>query len=99
VEWYLLMTVGANEPDSPNPPQSFIDTLPADKAAELAAYVNMASRWSGMVSGTQSLAARLEKLQGTAAYRVAFVAFEGEGHASGVPAALARGMQFAFVQD
>src|SRR5688572_15153109 len=39
----VLMTVGAAEPDSPNPPQSFIDTLPADKAAELTAYVDRKS--------------------------------------------------------
>jgi predicted alpha/beta superfamily hydrolase len=95
----VLLTVGANEPNSPNPPQSLIDTLPADRAAELTAYVSMASRWRGMVSGTRSLAERLAALDGPASYRVAFVAFEGEGHASSVPAALARAMQFAFVED
>jgi predicted alpha/beta superfamily hydrolase len=95
----VLFTVGANEPDSPNPPQSLIDALPADQAAELTAYVSMASRWSGMVSGTRSLAERLATLDGSASYRTAFVAFEGEGHASSLPAALARGMHFAFVED
>lgn len=95
----VLLTVGATEPDSPNPPQSLIDTLPADRAAELTAYVSMAGRWSGMVSGTRGLAERLATLDGPAPYRAAFVAFDGEGHASSVPAALSRAMQFAFVAD
>jgi predicted alpha/beta superfamily hydrolase len=95
----VLMTVGANEPDSPNPPQSFIDTLPAERAAELTAYVEMAGRWSGMVSGTRNLVGRLAALPGPPPYRATFVAFDGESHASTVPAALARGIQFAFVEN
>jgi predicted alpha/beta superfamily hydrolase len=95
----VLLTVGAKEPDSPNPPQSFIDTLPADRAAELTAYVRMAGQWSGMVSGTKALAGRLGALEGSPPYRAAFVAFDGENHSSTVAAALARGMQFAFVED
>jgi enterochelin esterase-like enzyme len=94
----VLITVGANEPESPNPPQSFIDSLPADKAAELNAYVKMASQWNGMVSGARNLAHRLETLTGGSSYNVAFVSFDGESHASTPPAALARGMQFAFIQ-
>lgn len=94
----LLVAVGANEPDSPNPPQSFVDTLPADKAAELRAYVKMAGQWSGMVLGSRNLAERLAKLKGPPSYKVKFVAFDGESHASVPPAALARGMQFAFVE-
>jgi uncharacterized protein len=46
------ITVGADEPDSPNPPQSFIASLPPDKSATLT-YVKMASQWSGMVSGAR----------------------------------------------
>lgn len=94
----VLLTVGSNEPESPNPPQQFIDSLPADKAAELTAYVKMASHWSGMVSGARNLVGRLEKLKGTPTYKVSFVTFEGESHASVVPAALSRGIQFAFGQ-
>lgn len=92
----VLITVGADEPDSPNPPQSFIASLPADKAASLGVYVKMASQWSGMMSGSRNLAGRLGKLHGGADYKVQFVAFDGEGHASVAPAALSRGMHFAF---
>ena len=94
----VLITVGADEPDSPNPPQRFIDSLPADRAAALNAYVKMASRWSGMVSGARDLAGRIGKLRGGSGYTVQFVAFQGEGHASVQPAALSRGMHFAFDQ-
>jgi len=94
----VLITVGAEEPDSPNPPQSFIATLPPDKAAALNAYVKMAGQWSGMVSGARDLAARLGKIHGGAGYKVRFVAFEGENHASVQPAALSRAMHFAFDQ-
>jgi hypothetical protein len=72
--------------------------LPADKATALNSYVKMASQWSGMVSGARKLAARLGKLHGGADYKVEFVAFDGEDHASGLPAALSRGMRFAFNQ-
>lgn len=95
---HLLITVGADEPDSPNPPASFIATLPPDKAAALNAYVKMASKWSGMVSGARDLAARLGKIHGGASYQVRFVLFESENHASVQPAALSRGMNFAFDQ-
>lgn len=94
----VLITVGAAEPDSPNPPDSLIATLPPEKAAELKAYVAMASHWSGMVSGSRSLATRLEALHGAAGYEVRFVAFQDEDHASVLPSALGRGMQFAFDQ-
>lgn len=92
----VLITVGTEEPDSPNPPPSFIATLPPDKAAALKAYVTMASHWSGMVSGARVLAARLGKIHDGAGYKVQFIAFEGENHASVMPAALSRGMHFAF---
>ena len=94
----VLITAGADEPDSPNPPQSFIASLPPDQAASLGVYVRMASQWSGMVSGARDLAARLEGLHGSAGYTVKFVAFDGEGHASVQPSALNRGMHFAFDQ-
>jgi len=92
----VLLTVGADEPDSPNPPQAFIDSLPADRAAGLRTYVAMASQWSGMVSGSRALATRLAQVKGGAEYQARFVAFEGESHASVLPAALGRGMRFAF---
>ncbi|HEV2703660.1 MAG TPA: alpha/beta hydrolase-fold protein [Steroidobacteraceae bacterium] len=92
----VLITVGADEPDSPNPPQSFINSLPPDKATELTAYVKMASAWSGMISGARDLAARLGRIQGGQDYKVSFVAFAGENHASVIPVALNRGMWFAF---
>ena len=94
----VLITVGADEPDSPNPPQSFIASLPPDKAAALATYVKMASQWSGMVSGSRDLAGRIGRLRGGTGYKVQFVAFEGESHSSVLPAALGRGMHFAFDQ-
>jgi predicted alpha/beta superfamily hydrolase len=94
----VLITVGADEPNSPNPPPSFIASLPPDEAASLGAYVKMASQWSGMVSGARDLASRLEKLHGGTGYLVKFAAFDGESHASVQPAALSRGMHFAFDQ-
>jgi predicted alpha/beta superfamily hydrolase len=94
----VLITVGADEPDSPNPPQSFIASLPPDKAASLGVYVKMAGQWSGMVSGARDLAARLGKLHGGVGYMVQFAAFDGESHASVQPAALNRGMHFGFDQ-
>jgi predicted alpha/beta superfamily hydrolase len=94
----VLITVGAGEPDSPNPPASFIASLPADRAESLGAYVRMASRWSGMVSGARQLAERLASVPGAAPYRVQFVLFEDEDHASVLPAAVSRGMWFAFAQ-
>lgn len=92
----VLITVGADEPDSPNPPPAFIASLPADKATELTAYVKMASQWSGMITGARDLVARLGKIQGGPDYKVSFVEFAGENHASVTPAALNRGMWFAF---
>lgn len=92
----VLLTVGANEPESPNPPQQFIDSLPPERAAELTAYVKMAGQWSGMVSGARNLADRLGKVAGPPTYKVSFVAFAGESHSSTIPAALSRGLQFAF---
>ena len=46
----------------------------------------------------EDLAARLEKLHGGTEYAVKFAAFDGESHASVQPAALSRGMHFAFDQ-
>ena len=92
----VLITSGADEPDSPNPPDSFIATLPPDKAAALKAYLAMASRWSGMVSGSRALSARLQAVHGGAGYQVRFAAFADEDHSSVLPAALSRGMHFAF---
>jgi len=94
----VLITVGADEPDSPNPPQAFIASLPPDKAAALSSYVKMAGQWSGMVSGARDLAGRIGKLRGGTGYKADFVSFEGESHASVPPAALSRGMHFAFDQ-
>jgi len=92
----VLITVGADEPDSPNPPASFLASLPPDKAAELTAYLKVATTWSGMVSGARTLATRLGSIPGGADYKVSFVAFAGENHASVIPAAINRGMWFAF---
>jgi predicted alpha/beta superfamily hydrolase len=94
----VLITVGADEPNSPNPPAAFIASLPPDRAAALRAYLAMASRWSGMVSGARQLADRLERLPGAKPYTVRFFAFEHEDHATVVPAALSRGMWFATTQ-
>jgi len=94
----VLITVGADEPDSPNPPESFIATLPPDRAKELNAYVKMASEWSGMVAGAKNLADRLDQLHGDASYKIQFTTFDNESHGSVIPAALSRGMRFAFDQ-
>ncbi len=48
-----------------------------------------------MVSGSRALAGRLA---GQPGYEVRFVAFDGEDHGSVLPAAMGRGMQFAFGQ-
>ena len=92
----VLITVGADEPDSPNPPPALIASLPPDKGRELQAYVSMASRWSGMVSGAKNLAERLAGIGGGPDYKVTFVAFPGESHQSVLPASISRGMWFAF---
>jgi hypothetical protein len=92
----VLITVGADEPDSPNPPPAFISSLPPDKRAELKSYVQMAGQWSGMVSGARKLAARLAAITGNPNYTVKFVAFAGEDHQSVIPASISRGMWFAF---
>ena len=94
----VLICVGAEEPDSPNPPQAFIDSLPAKMKTELGDYLKMADHWSGMVSGARALSDRLGKLQSGPAYKVQFVAFDGETHGTVPFAALSRGEQFAFVQ-
>ncbi len=92
----VLITVGADEPDSPNPPAAFIASLPADRAAELTSYLAKANTWSGMVAGARDLAARLGRIPAGPDYKVSFVAFAGENHASVIPAAINRGMWFAF---
>ena len=92
----VLITVGADEPDSPNPPAAFIASLPPDKAADLSAYLKKADTWSGMVSGARDLATRLGRVSGGPDYKVSFVAFAGENHASVIPVAINRGMWFAF---
>jgi hypothetical protein len=92
----VLITAGAEEPDSPNPPQAFLDSLPAPQKTELVAYLKMADRWSGMVAGARDLSGRLGKLAGGPAYKVQFVAFAGESHETTPFAALSRAVQFAF---
>jgi len=92
----ILITAGSAEPDSPAPPQAFLDSLPLERRSELTAYLKMAGRWNGMVSGGRSLVARLGQLHGGPAYKVTFVAFADERHETVAPAALSRGMHFAF---
>jgi predicted alpha/beta superfamily hydrolase len=94
----VLICVGADEPDSPNPPQAMIDSLPAQMRSELGDYLKMASRWSGMISGAHALSDRLGQLHGEASYKVQFIAFAGEGHSTVPFAALSRAVQFAFMQ-
>lgn len=60
----ILITAGSAEPDSPAPPQALLDSLPLERRSELTAYLKMAGRWNGMVSGGRSLVARLGQLHG-----------------------------------
>jgi hypothetical protein len=46
----------------------------------------------------RAMSERLGKLHGGPSYKVEFVAIEGEGHSTEPPAALSRGIQFAFAQ-
>lgn len=91
----ILLTAGGNEPESPNPPASFLATLPPDRLASLTEYLKMANTWSGMVSGARNLAARLSGISGKAGYKAEFAVFADEDHASVLPAAMSRGIQFA----
>jgi predicted alpha/beta superfamily hydrolase len=92
----VLITVGANETNPSDIPQAFLDSLPADKATQVRAFAQMTSHWSGMVSGARDLATRLARIPGAPDYKVTFVAFAEETHGTVSPAALSRGMWFAF---
>ena len=51
--------------------------------------------YARMVDNARDLAARLKALKGGPGYEVRYAIFEGETHNSGIPAATARGVQFA----
>jgi uncharacterized protein len=92
----ILITAGGNEGDSTIPPKAFLDSLPPDKQAEIAPYWKMRSGWSGMISGTRSLAARLAALKGAKGYTVEYALMTGEDHPTAALVSVGRGLRFAF---
>lgn len=92
----ILITAGGDEADSTIPPKAFLDSLPADKQAQIAPYWKMRERWSGMITGTRDLAARLAKLPGADGYKVEYARMTGEDHPTAALVSVGRGLRFAF---
>jgi len=92
----VLITAGGDEPDNSIPPKAFLDSLPPDKRAELAPYLKLRSSWSGMISGTRDLAARLAALNGAEGYKVEYALMMGEDHPTAALVSIGRGLRFAF---
>jgi predicted alpha/beta superfamily hydrolase len=67
--------------------------LPADPDRRAAAVAGM--KRNAMVDNAQALAARLATLRGTGNYTARYTIFEDEDHATGIPAAVSRGVAFA----
>jgi hypothetical protein len=92
----ILITAGGDEDELPIPPKAFIDSLPPAKQAEIAPYLKLRSSWSGMISGTRALAARLAALNGTEGYKVEYALMTGEDHPTAALVSVGRGLRFAF---
>ncbi len=92
----ILITAGGDEADSSVPPKAFLDSLPPDKQAQIAPYLKMRGGWSGTVSGSRALAARLAKLHGAAGYKVRYALMVGEDHPTAALVSVGRGLRFAF---
>jgi hypothetical protein len=56
----------------------------------------MRGGWSGTVSGSRALAARLAKLHGAGGYKVQYVLMVGEDHPTAALVSVGRGLRFAF---
>lgn len=92
----ILITAGGDEADSTLPPKAFLDSLTPEKRAEIAPYFKMRSTWSGMITGTQGLAARLAALYGARGYKVEYARMAGEDHPTAALVSVGRGLRFAF---
>ena len=92
----ILITAGGDEADSTIPPKAFLDSLPPDKQAQIAPYWKMREHWSGMITGTRDLAARLAKLPGADGYKVEYARMAGEDHPTSALVSVGRGLRFAF---
>jgi uncharacterized protein len=92
----ILITTGGDEADSTIPPKAFLDSMPPGKQAEIAPYWKMRQRWSGMITGSRNLAARLAKLPGAEGYTVEYARMAGEDHPTAALVSVGRGLRFAF---
>jgi len=92
----ILITAGGDETDSTIPPKAFLDSLPPDKQAQIAPYWKMRGQWSGMISGSRDLAARLAALKGAKGYSVEYALMTGEDHPTAALVSVGRGLRFAF---
>ncbi|MBN9546509.1 MAG: alpha/beta hydrolase [Alphaproteobacteria bacterium] len=92
----ILITAGDDEDELPIPPRAFVNSLPPDKQAEIVPYLKMRSSWSGMVSGTRALAARLAALDGAKGYKAEYALMMGEDHPTAALVSVGRGLRFAF---
>lgn len=92
----ILITAGGDEDDLPIPPKTFVNSLSPDKRAEIAPYLKLRSGWSGTVSGSRALAARLAALDGANGYKVEYALMTGEDHPTAALVSVGRGLRFAF---
>ena len=93
---HILITAGGDEDELPIPPKAFMDSLPPGKQAEVAPYLKLRSSWSGMISGSRALAARLAALNGAKGYKVEYALMTGEDHPTAALVSVGRGLRFAF---
>jgi len=56
----------------------------------------MRGQWSGMISGSRDLAARLAALKGAKGYSVEYALMAGEDHPTAALVSVGRGLRFAF---
>ena len=92
----ILITAGGDEDELPIPPKAFLNSLPPDKQAEIIPYLKLRSSWSGAVSGSRALAARLAALEGAKDYKVEYALMAGEDHPTAALVSVGRGLRFAF---
>lgn len=92
----ILITNGALEPDSVALSQSYIDSLPPDQRAQMAAYSKMRGTWPSMIGGARDLSARLASLNGKPGYKVEYQLIPDEDHMGSAFVAIGRAVTFAF---
>ncbi len=73
-----------------------MNSLPPDKQTEIVPYLKLRSSWSGTVSGSRALAARLAALDGAKGYKVEYALMMGEDHPTAALVSVGRGLRFAF---